>query len=262
MRFGPSCWLSCSSSCQDALCHHVSGDCLSCPPGKRGKRCDKNCVRGRFGLGCDGNCSTNCQGGVKICSPVDGFCTKGCAPGYVPPLCVNECPMSTYGINCAQRCNVTCTGQSCHYQTGVCESCVPGWLGDFCELECPFGTYGLGCKESCSDNCEGGLGNCSTTDGVCKQGCLAGYQPPFCVDKTHYTYILWNKFFERIRDRIFHKKCGNMLRQIKFLRLEMSPRRYLTCSFVVPAKVRREVPLDDQNCGTILAAKQIHSAFG
>ncbi|KAK3736952.1 hypothetical protein RRG08_009431 [Elysia crispata] len=47
--------------------------------------------------------------------------------------------------------------------------------------DCPVGTYGVGCLRSCSPNCAGSNKTCHTVLGWCDQGCIPGFDPPYCT---------------------------------------------------------------------------------
>lgn len=51
-------------------------------------------------------------------------------------------------------------------------------------LECTFGNYGAHCTQTCSVNCY--HGKCDAYTGVCSQGCLPGYIPPYCTESKKY----------------------------------------------------------------------------
>lgn len=45
-------------------------------------------------------------------------------------------------------------------------------------LDCELGNYGADCKQTCSSGCYNNT--CDLYTGVCSEGCLPGYIPPYC----------------------------------------------------------------------------------
>nr|XP_022310033.1 multiple epidermal growth factor-like domains protein 11 isoform X2 [Crassostrea virginica] len=94
---------------------------------------------------------------------------------------VYGCPDPTYyGNDCSKRCpDPNCS--YCHIETGACPGCKPGYQGHNCNLACG--------QEMCGDNitqpCEHCLhpSSCSHVDGICENGCEAGYHGRFCDTK-------------------------------------------------------------------------------
>ncbi|KAK3774959.1 hypothetical protein RRG08_040547 [Elysia crispata] len=88
--YGQDCALTCSTSCQDGKCNHVTGLCLECPPGYSGDLCDQECETGQFGEGCKETCSDHCAGDKNPCHHLNGTCVMGCDPGYHGSLCIKS----------------------------------------------------------------------------------------------------------------------------------------------------------------------------
>lgn len=70
-------------------------------------------------------------------------------------------------------------------QTGKCVQSIEALfffiLG--IHLECPPASYGRNCLQTCSKNCYIST-TCDRETGVCIRGCLEGWNPPMCNERT------------------------------------------------------------------------------
>lgn len=65
------------------------------------QQCQETCPKGKYGENCSKNCT--CPGGNYECSALDGSCT--CEEGWSGSLCtVRECPEHLYGDECKKNC--------------------------------------------------------------------------------------------------------------------------------------------------------------
>uniref|UniRef100_A0A8D3EBW1 Multiple EGF-like-domains 6b n=1 Tax=Scophthalmus maximus TaxID=52904 RepID=A0A8D3EBW1_SCOMX len=113
-RFGSGCEERCRCS-HGVACHHVTGEC-QCPPGWRGKLCDK---------------------GTKLWSLLVSntrVCVHALSLSLSLSLSVSlsACLPGTFGQNCNHVCQCSETNQLCHPVSGSCY-CAPGFQGPKCE---------------------------------------------------------------------------------------------------------------------------------
>ncbi|GFO48342.1 multiple epidermal growth factor-like domains 6 [Plakobranchus ocellatus] len=126
---------------------------------------------------------------VKIAWPVSRIEVQGASSGNPLSLCEvivlgeTACSPGTFGRECEHKCN--CADEKpCFVSTGGCPTgCAPGFTGEDCMTECDKDKYGSGCAETCSMNCSGSDKSCRHTDGLCVNGCEAGYKEPLCKDR-------------------------------------------------------------------------------
>ena len=167
--YGRFCNVSCQTPyCLDNVCERNTSTC-------------RGCLTGRFGLKCNTTCPT-CRDGS--CEQNNGMCLDGCIDGYYGSRCDQECTQCVtcsqdsglctsctegfFGQSCSQSCSSNClttgTGNTCHVETGTCDSgaCVDGFYGDTCTT-------------ACNSNClpgGNGLRRCEHKSGNCTTGCV------------------------------------------------------------------------------------------
>ncbi|KAG1679191.1 Protein draper [Nymphon striatum] len=201
----------CSEGCLHGSC--IGPDTCNCEPGYGGDTCSISCPKGKWGPKCSRNCS--CENGAT-CNPVLGNCT--CTPGWIGAHCNTSCNASFYGHKCLEVCRCL-NGASCDHISGKCD-CTPGYTGPLfalskdrystavavmdvlgvftpesctrmakidkgdvrvrrrikgvrqklCEKKCPEGKHGKECASEC--HCQNG-GTCDHVTGKCL--CTTGW---------------------------------------------------------------------------------------
>ncbi|GFO50196.1 multiple epidermal growth factor-like domains 10 [Plakobranchus ocellatus] len=189
-KFGRKCERDCNCFDQTEACFVSTGGCpYGCAVGYTGEDCYtpislEKCSPGSYGPGCLPRCSDHCSGPPHSCSY--RACYFGCDPGYKLEECKYKCDRGRYGKNCREICSTRCAGDSpkpCNHVNGACDlGCVDGYYGPLCNNECPTGKYGSSCEKNCSVHCAGRHNTCDWTDGSCDQGCDPGYLSPLCTE--------------------------------------------------------------------------------
>ncbi|KAG1679193.1 Protein draper [Nymphon striatum] len=206
----------CSEGCLHGSC--IGPDTCNCEPGYGGDTCSISCPKGKWGPKCSRNCS--CENGAT-CNPVLGNCT--CTPGWIGAHCNTSCNASFYGHKCLEVCRCL-NGASCDHISGKCD-CTPGYTGPLfalskdrystavavmdvlgvftpesctrmakidkgdvrvrrrikgvrqklCEKKCPEGKHGKECASEC--HCQNG-GTCDHVTGKCL--CTTGWSGDVC----------------------------------------------------------------------------------
>lgn len=54
--------------------------------------------------------------------------------------------------------------------------------------ECDIGKYGITCSETCG-NCRNQT-HCQNVDGLCSEGCSAGYKGSLCTERKYNVYLI------------------------------------------------------------------------
>ena len=170
-KYGTSCLKDCDGNCTLSKCNISDGEC-ECTAAKFWSRIHFKCVD--CNVGCSGN---RCEHGTGHCK---------CAVGY-------------YGTSCAGRCSANCAGGACN-ENGMCTvRCIAGYYGVMCNTKCASGCdggtcsrtgectggcmahyYGDMCDKKCASGCSGQT--CSRT-GMCTDGCTDGYYGDMCDKK-------------------------------------------------------------------------------
>ncbi|XP_055885653.1 scavenger receptor class F member 2-like, partial [Biomphalaria glabrata] len=97
---------------------------------------------------------------------------------FIPDIGISEeCPKGTYGQFCILQCPAHCRDQTCHLQTGHCDTCKPGYQGPYCDIKCLPAFYGENCLHRCRDNCFNR--SCDPITGFCIQ-CRPGSSFKMC----------------------------------------------------------------------------------
>ncbi|KAK3794687.1 hypothetical protein RRG08_056703 [Elysia crispata] len=73
-KWGPRCNEDCSVDCLNQTCHHETGHCMGCRPGRLGELCQLECPIYRFGAGCTQSCLDFC---LDHCDAETGECDSG-----------------------------------------------------------------------------------------------------------------------------------------------------------------------------------------
>ncbi|GFQ74790.1 protein draper, partial [Trichonephila clavata] len=110
----------CTNSCIHGIC--VGPEECECQPGFGGPTCNISCPSGKYGSQCERDCI--CQN-KALCDPVTGACA--CKPGWQGSDCSEPCDDGYYGYHCEQECRCE-NGASCNPISGACE-CAPGYRG-------------------------------------------------------------------------------------------------------------------------------------
>ncbi|XP_062576058.1 uncharacterized protein LOC134237898 [Saccostrea cucullata] len=189
-HYGENC--SRCSRCKDT-CDVITGKCSCTNPGYKPPKCKTKCQNGWYGANCKYRCR-NCVN-KNECDHVSGVCKKGCSRGWKDIKCDQPCNKGFYGKNCSKSCGHCANKTACHPVNGNCPSgiCEPGWKhrnvqrGRKCNKECRNGNYGSNCKDKCSRHCARGL-PCRKTDGICVEGCAAGWKSPNCSEACNHGF--------------------------------------------------------------------------
>ncbi|XP_067014471.2 uncharacterized protein [Anabrus simplex] len=132
----------------------------------------------------DVHCPKCANGG--ICEPTRNICL--CPPGFVGTTCEHGCGRNLYGLDCSGLCSATWSGcrgmELCNPYVGCL--CAPGYYGPQCMDDCPVGNYGSNCLQKCGQ-CRN-EDSCDAYSGLCPDGCLKEYYPPYC--REYYAYLL------------------------------------------------------------------------
>nr|XP_022312496.1 uncharacterized protein LOC111117633 [Crassostrea virginica] len=94
-------------------------------------------------------------------------------------LQVFGCKPGRYGESCTKTCNHCKNKASCGIVDGRCdaEGCgLPGFQTPYCQ-ECIDGSYGQNCSKKCGQCLKG---TCHHVNGICTDGCKAGYKTELC----------------------------------------------------------------------------------
>ncbi|XP_052762357.1 multiple epidermal growth factor-like domains protein 10 [Mya arenaria] len=134
---------TCNSNCNNGLCNHETGKCIS------------GCAEGFWGDKCDVNCSSYCG----TCQQGSGDCDSCKDP-------------TVHGLYCNESCNSSCYENKCDQGNGHCSNgCNGDFFGNMCQFNCPVNCQQRGADTRC------------TADGICKYSCVDGYEGDDCSSK-------------------------------------------------------------------------------
>ncbi|KAL3222388.1 hypothetical protein MRX96_050010, partial [Rhipicephalus microplus] len=115
---GSRCLPLCNDPCIHGTCS--SPETCECQPGWGGPTCNFSCPDGKWGKACHRDCP--CKNGAR-CDPVSGACS--CKPGWQGIDCNEPCDSGKYGYECGQLCRCE-NGALCDHISGAC-TCAP-WV--------------------------------------------------------------------------------------------------------------------------------------
>ncbi|XP_078616747.1 uncharacterized protein LOC144885019 [Branchiostoma floridae x Branchiostoma japonicum] len=180
-KWGGGCDRDCPDCKNGGVCNPSDGRCM-CPPGFMGDTCDEACGTNGFGLNCEYKCSDDTDSRETCAGRL--FCIQdpyacSCYIGFKPPECRDPCDGKTFGVNCLKDCNCK---EQCDVVTGACDDgCEAGWEGSDCQTECEAGKFGEDCTETC--HCLDDVA-CDRFTGHCPNDtCAGGWVGEICQDR-------------------------------------------------------------------------------
>ncbi|XP_066297247.1 multiple epidermal growth factor-like domains protein 10 [Branchiostoma lanceolatum] len=180
-KWGGGCDRDCPECENGGVCNPSDGRCM-CAPGFMGDTCDEACGSNGFGLNCEYKCSDETDSRETCAGRL--FCIQdpyacSCYIGFKPPECRDPCDDKTFGVNCLKDCNCK---EQCDVVTGACDDgCEAGWEGSDCQTECAEGKFGEDCTETC--HCLDDVA-CDRFTGQCPNDtCAGGWVGEICQDR-------------------------------------------------------------------------------